>query len=685
MDEIIIKYLKKYYGSESNFREGQLEAIKAVLQKKRALVVQKTGWGKSLVYFLATRILRDNHSGPTIVISPLLSLMNNQMEAARKFKLNAVTINSNNKEEWDTVTENIIANKVDVLFISPERLGNKEFIDQVLSKMERNIGLLVIDEAHCISDWGHDFRPDYRRIIRIVQRLPQNVPLLATTATANDRVIKDIKMQLGDNLTILRGALTRESISIDVIRLNDQAERLAWLYENINRLPGTGIIYCLTTADCDLVSRWLRSKGIVAESYYSGLGHDERIIKEQKLINNQIKVLVASVALGMGFDKPDIGFVIHFQRPGNVVAYYQQIGRAGRNLKKAYAILLCGKEDQDIAEYFINSAFPTQDEMQHIVEVLERADGLKAKQIQSYLDMKAGRIEKGLKFLEIEGVIYKEGTTYYRSVNPWQPNPEYAKAITAIRRQELQRMEDYTQTDGCYMEFIARELDDKEAKPCGRCSNCLHKGLSRDVDIINVVDAIQYIRSNYMKIEPRKQWPSGIFPTMTIPQEYRMETGLVLSTYGDAGWGKIVRNGKYKDGYFSDALVDASAKLLKKKMQEWEIDVVVGVPSLNRPTLVPNFAERLAKQLGISYKQLIYKKENTPEQKTFENSFYQCQNVMRGFGLREHIKGNILIVDDMVDSKWTLTYCAYLLKQQYPTNKVYPFALAKTAGKESGD
>lgn len=682
--EMITQYLKKYYGSDSSFREGQLEAIEAVLGSKRTLVVQKTGWGKSLVYFLATRILRDNHRGATIVISPLLSLMNNQIEAANKFNLNAVTINSNNEEDWKEIITDIINDKVDVLFISPERLGNKDFTNQVLSKMEKNIGLLVVDEAHCISDWGHDFRPDYRRIVRIVQSLPQNIPLLATTATANNRVVEDIKMQLGNDLTILRGELTRQSIAIDVIVLKDQAERLAWLYENINRLPGTGIIYCLTTADCDLVAGWLSRKRIKAESYYSSLGNDERIIREQKLINDEIKVLVASVALGMGFDKPNIGFVVHFQRPGNVVAYYQQIGRAGRNLESSYAILLCGQEDEEIVEYFINAAFPTQDEMQHVVEILERTDGLKVKQIQSYLDMKAGRIEKCLKFLEIEGVIYKEGSTYHRSLNPWTPNLEYAKAITKIRKYELQRMNDYIETDQCYMEFIAHELDDIGARACGKCSNCVDELLPRTIEPQNIAEAIQYIRSNYLTIEPRKQWPVGIFDKITMPQGQRMEEGLVLSMYGDAGWGKLVRDGKYRDGNFSDELVKASAELLKHRMEEWQIDVIVAIPSLNRPNLVSNFAKRLAKELGVEYQDIIYKKENTPQQKTFQNGFYQCQNAMRGFGLKNSIKGNILMVDDMVDSRWTFAYCAYLLKQgeNYKDNKVYPFALAKTAGKE---
>lgn len=684
LDPRITLYLKQYYGPDATFREGQHEAIQSVLQSNRALVVQKTGWGKSLVYFLATRILRDAGRGPTIVISPLLSLMNNQIESANKFKLRSVTINSNNTDEWDSVQHQLVTNQVDVLFISPERLANQDFVTNVLYRIEQNIGLMVIDEAHCISDWGHDFRPDYRRIVRIVNRLPINVPLLATTATANDRVVEDIKQQLGQQLVTLRGELTRESLMIDMIHLGDQAERLAWLCENLNTLPGTGIIYCLTKGDCDLVANWLNSKGIDVEAYHAGFNSEERNLKEQKLIHNDTKALVATVALGMGFDKPDIGFVIHFQRPGNVIAYYQQIGRAGRNLSNAHAILLCGDEDDEIAEYFINSAFPTQAEMQEIVQVLANSNGLTRTQIEGYLNMKAGRIEKCIKFLEIDGAIYKSGSKYHRSANPWQPNLEYSEAITTIRKNELQRMNDYIHTDQCYMAFIAQELDDHTAKACGKCGNCRHIELSKQVKKEHVAEAIRFIRSNYLTIEPRRKWPMGIFDKTTFPTDFRMEPGLVLSSYGDAGWGKIVRDGKYRNNHFSDELVTASYQLLKDKVTEWQIDYIVSIPSMRRPELVQRFAQRLANQLSIPYLDVIYKKQETYEQKKCENSYYQCANVMNGFDLKHRISGNILIIDDMVDSRWTFTYCAYLLRTN-GAGYVYPFALSKTSGTESGE
>lgn len=509
--DFILNVLWKYYGYGASFREGQDKAILSVLDNKRTLVVQKTGWGKSLVYFLTTRVLRDRGMGPTIVISPLLSLMTNQIDSANKFKLNAQTINSNNKDDWDTITEEILNNSIDILFISPERLGNKEFVSKVLSKIELNIGLMVVDEAHCISDWGHDFRPDYRRIINIIKRLPKNVPLIATTATANNRVINDIKAQLEDDLVILRGPLTRESISIDIIQLGNQAERLAWLSENLKKLDGTGIIYTLTVDDTKLVANYLSKKGYVVESYYGGLTAEERVIKEDKLLSNKIKALVATVALGMGFDKGDISFVIHYQKPGNVVAYYQQIGRAGRAVANSNAVLLCGEEDDEISNYFINSAFPTQDEMVQVVDAIKMHDGIKEKQILSLVNMKSGRLEKCLKYLEVDGAIYKEkDSKYFPTTNNWKPNLEYSNAISEIRRHELKRMNDYIKTDGCLMEFIAKELDDNSAKKCGKCMNCRTSSLTNEVNFKDVVDAVEFLKGNHLVIEPRKQWPSGI-------------------------------------------------------------------------------------------------------------------------------------------------------------------------------
>lgn len=393
----------------ASFRDGQWESIEALLNRNRVLVVQRTGWGKSMVYFLATKLLREQGAGPTLLISPFLSLMRNQIEAAERIGITARTINSSNNEEWEEIHDEISANEVDVLIISPERLANDDFRQNVLSSMTSNIGLFVVDEAHCISDWGHDFRPDYRRIVRVLQAIPSNVPVLATTATANDRVVTDIQSQLGQNIHLHWGTLVRKSLKLQNITMPGPAARMAWLAKIIPQLPGSGIIYTLTQRDAERLTDWLQLKDIRARAYHAGLssnpeeGAITREELEQQLHNNEVKVLVATVALGMGFDKPDLGFVIHFQRPASVVHYYQQVGRAGRAVDEAFGILLHGEEDDDIADYFIRSAFPPQNHVEDIICALDQSEsGLSVPEMQKELNLRKSQIDKTLKFLNVE-------------------------------------------------------------------------------------------------------------------------------------------------------------------------------------------------------------------------------------------------------------------------------------------
>lgn len=679
---ILNKYLKQAFGKNAEFRYGQLEAIKAVIQGKRVLVVQKTGWGKSLIYFLSTKILREKNNGLSIIISPLLSLINNQLDSTEKFNLESRTINSNNPDDWERIIDEIHNDEIDILFISPERLANDDFQKKVMNKINKSIGMLVIDEAHCISDWGHDFRPDYRRIKNIVKFLPPNVPLLATTATANNRVIEDITHQLGDNILIQRGPLTRESLIIQVIHLNRKEERLAWLIENIDKIKGTGIIYCLTKNDCKLVSRWLNKNGINACAYYSGLEPEERFKIENMFINNKIKVIVATTAFSMGIDKPDISFVIHFQKPGNVVSYYQQIGRAGRALEKAYAILLAGSEDDEITEYFIKTAFPTHKEMDSIVKLLEKNDGMTLGEILNEIDISKGRCENSIKFLLINGDIYKEKLKYYKSITPWNPDMQYSENISKTRRYELKRMNDFINTKECYMKFSVSELNDVSSDDCKKCSNCLKRPIFIEKpQSENILKAIRFIKKEYFLFESRKVWPIGvrIEGKNKIDSSHLCEDGIALSSYGDAGWGRIVKQNKYVDEYFSDDLVDASAEILYKLIEENEIVWVTSVPSLRRTELVKNFSVRLAKKLNLPYYDSIIKTWNSRQQKEFHNSNMQFKNAWGSFDVKKVQSGNVLIVDDMVDSKWTFTVCGYKLIAS-GSGKVYPFALSNTAG-----
>jgi len=681
------KELKSIYGQDADFRPDQEKAILSVLKGKRTLVVEKTGWGKSLVYFLSTKMLRQQRKGFTIVISPLIALMSNQIEQAEKMGLVARTMNSNNKDDWEQIKEELVSNQVDILIISPEHLNNDDFRENFLMRVAKTIGLFVVDEAHCISDWGHDFRPDYRRIVDILQFLPSNIPVLATTATANDRVVEDIILQLGDKLEVIRGPLTRETLSIDVVKLGLKEERMAWIKDNIGRLNGTGIIYCLTKSDCKLIESWLNELKISCEKYDGDLEAEERESIANLFMENKIRVLVATTAFGMGVDKADISFVIHFQKPANIVSYYQQIGRAGRGIPFAKAILLTGFEDDEINNYFIESAFPTEDEMITIVECCENMNGPRKFELEKETGMKSKKMEKCLKYLIVEGAIYKETGQYFKTPNAWHPDIQKAKKITKQRKNELERMNEYINMDECYMKFIAEELNDSTASPCEKCSNCNGTmSFPHEVSKESLEYARYFLKHEYYTIEPRKQWPAGerVNGANKIAEEMRMKPGLVLSNYSDCEYGRLVRKCKYQVGEFSEELVKESCQRLKDFIEEHNITWITYIPSLKHPNLVKDFAQKIAQHFQLPIKDAIIKTRNAFEQKTLTNSVKQFENAYDSFeSTDEVLEGNVLLIDDMVDSKWTLTVCSYKLLEK-GANEVYPFALSNTAGASGG-
>ncbi len=679
--------------TQASFRDGQWESIEQLLNRHRVLVVQRTGWGKSMVYFLATKLLRQQGAGPTLLISPLLSLMRNQLEAAQRIGVTGRSINSTNNEEWEQIQNELASNQVDVLLISPERLANDDFRQNILANMANNIGLFVIDEAHCISDWGHDFRPDYRRIVRVLQAIPSNVPVLATTATANDRVVNDVKSQLGQNIILQRGSLVRKSLKLQNINMPSPAARMAWLAQIIPTLPGRGIVYTLTQRDAERVTEWLRINSIDAKAYHAGIsareyGSSVREQLEQQLLNNEIKVLVATVALGMGFDKPDIGFVIHFQRPASVVHYYQQVGRAGRAVDEAYGILLCGEEDDHIADFFIRNAFPPQ---QHITEILNALDesnnGLSVPEMQRVLNLRKNQIDKTLKFLTVESPspITKIGTKWQVTATAasYQVDQAYVNAITDIRRAEQQQMRDYMEHPDCLMAFLQAALDDPSPTACGQCRNCnpdLLLDETYDDDLAN--RAGLFLRRSYQPLLPRKQWPAkdmfrrSPLGAFKIPEALQAQEGRALSLWRDAGWGQLVAHGKCQTNKFSDDLVDACVEML----QSWSPDPapqwVTSIPSLNHPELVPDFAARVASALGLPFVPCIEKARANRQQKEMENSYQQVRNLDGVFTITDQcLDGECLLIDDMIDSGWTLTVASALLRQA-GCSAVYPMALA---------
>ena len=662
----------------AQFREGQEEAIRHVVKGSgRLLVVQKTGWGKSFVYFIATKLLRESGAGPALLISPLLSLMRNQIVAAERMGVRAVTINSGNTDEWDRVRTQIHHDEVDILLISPERLANDDFSENVLPDMATRVAALIIDEAHCISDWGHDFRPDYRRIERISQTLPGNIRLLGTTATANNRVMDDLKEVLGPDIRILRGDLARPSLLLQTINLPSQSERLGWLAERLSTVPGSGIIYTLTIRDAGQVTEWLRSQGLNVQSYTGRSNNREEL--EQTLLENRVKALVATMALGMGFDKPDLAFVIHYQTPGSVVHYYQQVGRAGRGLDAAYGVLLSGYEDTEITNFFIHSAFPTRDEVRQVIIALENEPaGLSLPQLLQAVNIRQRRIEQTIKLLSLESPapIAKQGKKWQlTAANLSNEFWERAERLTALRHEEQQQMQEYVALDSGHMEFLIRALDGNPDTVQQPDLPQLPSGVEQDM----VLKAIEFLRRTSSPIEPRKQWVTR----RTIPVHHRAEIGRALCIWADAGWGSLVRSGKYEDNRFADELVTASAGLI----QDWKPQPapvwVTCIPSQRHPTLVKDFAERLAASLGLPFHDALVKTDARPEQKGMANSAQQARNVEGSLGFSQNpvLPGPVLLVDDMVDSGWTFTIAASLLRDR-GCSAVFPFALADTGNRQ---
>ncbi len=673
--------------SDAQFRDGQEEAIKYVVEGRgRLLVVQKTGWGKSFVYFIASKLLREAAHGPALLISPLLALMRNQIEVADKMGVRAATINSDNVDEWSAVEARLRRGEVDILLISPERLANDHFRDQVLSNIAATISLLVIDEAHCISDWGHDFRPHYRLLERIVRTLPRNLRLLATTATANNRVMDDLVGVLGPNLEVLRGDLNRPSLTLQTIRLPSQAERLAWIAEQLATLKGSGIIYALTVRDANQVADWLKLKGFNVEAYTGETG-DRREALEQALLANEVKALVATTALGMGYDKPDLAFVIHYQAPGSVVAYYQQVGRAGRALESAYGILLSGHEEAEIVDYFIGSAFPTRAEVATVLAALEaEQDGLSIPGLLARVNLSKGRIEKTMALLSLESPapIAKQGTNWQLTAASlgdgfW----ERAERLTGLRGDEFRQMQDYVGLPfGEHMGFLIRALDGDERQST-------EPNLAPLPTVTNagmVHEAIAFLRRTSLPLEPRKQWPAGGMPAYglvgRISPALQAQPGKALCVWGDAGWGNLVRLGKYHDGRFADDLVGACVNMISQWRPLPAPAWVTCVPSLRHPDLVPDFARRLAAALGLPFQVVLMKTDARPEQKTMANSTQQARNLDGSLEMNGHplLPGPVLLIDDMVDSRWTLAVSAWLLRMN-GGGEVWPMVLAQ-AGRD---
>jgi len=708
--------------NDAVFHDGQYEAIETLVdQKKRALVVQRTGWGKSAVYFVATLLLRRQGAGPTILVSPLLALMRDQVAAAARAGVRAVSINSSNAHEWTDVLRQLNADEVDVLLVSPERLNNPSFRDDQLPALISRVGLLVVDEAHCISDWGHDFRPDYRRLRDLIAQMPAGVPVLATTATANSRVVHDVAEQVGmvgsafdgagtdgadddsdddggagnrgagAQVITIRGPLARSSLRLGVLRLPDSQARLAWLLSHVGELPDSGIIYTLTVAAAEDTARLLREAGHTVRAYTGQTDTAEREESEGLLKANQIKALIATSALGMGFDKPDLGFVLHLGAPSSPVAYYQQVGRAGRATASADVLLLPGVEDEAIWHYFATASMPSQAKALAVIGALEAATGpLSTPALEARVDLKRTPLELLLKVLDVDGAVHRVKGGWQSTGQPWVYDGERYERIKTARLGEQQAMLEFENTNGCRMEFLQRALDDETAVACGRCDNC--QGIWYPVDVAEeaTATAAQSLDRVGVSIDARAQWPTGmkslgVAATGKISLTERAEPGRALARLTDLGWGGALRH------LFATETVDAPASpemltACVRVLAEWgwadRPAAIVSMPSRKHPLLIDSVAQSLSSVGRLPFLGSLTWANGGPTGQPGGNSAYRLSNVYDRFtvdpelmpALAAFAGRPILLVDDLADSRWTITVGARALRQ-HGASAVLPFTL----------
>ena len=697
------RHLRALAGDAARLRDDQWTAIRAlVAEKRRALVVQRTGWGKSAVYFVATALLRADGAGPTVIVSPLLALMRNQVDAAARAGIHARTINSANLEDWEQIHAEIREGAVDVLLVSPERLNNPGFRDNVLPRLTGTAGLIVIDEAHCISDWGHDFRPDYRRIKTLLDTLPAGIPVLATTATANSRVTLDVAEQMStgeSDVLVLRGSLDRDSLRLAVVSLPTAAMRLAWLAANLRggALAGSGIIYTLTVAAAYETAAFLREQGIEVTAYSGKDDQAHRLAAEEDLLANRVKALVATSALGMGFDKPDLGFVVHLGAPQSPVAYYQQIGRAGRGVERADVVLLPGREDRDIWAYFASLAFPPERQVRATIQSLAEAGRpLSTAALETHVDLSRGRLESMLKVLDVDGAVTRTTGGWAATGMPWAYDGERYERVARERSREQQAMLAYQATDGCRMEFLRRELDDPEAGPCGRCDNCTGRPWQSEVPQDGAEAARQRLLRPGVTVEPRKMWPTGMRDlgiddaSGKIPAARVAEPGRALGRLTDVGWGGTLR-ALFADGAPDEPVTAQLTDAMVQVLAAWDWArrpaSVVTLPSRSRPVLVASLGERIAAIGRLGYLgSLGYATPDGPGPRR-HNSAQRLSTVWRALTVPQELRaaiaaagdGPVLLVDDQIDTGWTMTVAAALLRDAGAT-AVLPLALAATTG-----
>ncbi len=684
-------------GPSARLRPDQEAAVAAVAEPgARALVVQATGWGKSAVYFGATAVRRAEGAGPTLVVSPLLSLMRDQVEAATRAGLRAATLNSANLDQWGQVEHDLLAGRVDLLLVSPERLANPSFGRRVLDALTGRLGLLVIDEAHSLSDWGHDFRPDYRRIAGLLLGLGEQVPVLMTTATANQRVTDDLAQLLGAPTLVQRGDLARASLTLTTVPGLTPLQRYGWVADNLNRLPGSGIVYALTVAEADRLAEVLRAEGHDVRAYSSRLEPAQRQAVEEALRRNEIKAVVATSALGMGFDKPDLGFVVHVGAPPSPVAYYQQVGRAGRGIDHAVVVLLASSADEGLWEHYITSTVPVPTQVNALLKAMGDEPGAASvPSLEAGSGLRRGRVELLLKQLAVDGAVAREESGWRPTGQAWAyDEPRYTELVAA-RRREAEVMRGYARGEACLMQTLQRALDDPAAEPCGRCSVCighLPDGLAEQVpaDVLARVGAL--LRRRVSVVEPRKMWPGGRLGRGRIALAERCEPGRALAFADAPEWSELVGESfgpaVQAGGPLPDQLVQATVATLAGWKQEWAAavgrpEVVLSLPVSGFGPLTRALAARIGQIGRMPVRHLEPAGRLPVEGQSAAAAEAEAWLDLLAPAVQELVAdqpladGPVLLVADRSSTLWAPTVAASLLRRAGAT-AVYPLVVHRT-------
>ncbi|WP_156230358.1 RecQ family ATP-dependent DNA helicase [Corynebacterium occultum] len=673
-------------GPNATLRDDQWTAIDALVnQHRRMLVVQRTGWGKSAVYFIAAKLLRERGAGASLIISPLLALMRNQVVAAQRAGIRAATLNSANMTEWEEIQGQVSRGEIDVLLVSPERLNNPGFRDEVLPNLARAVGMVVIDEAHCISDWGHDFRPDYRRIRDLLAGLGEGTPVLATTATANDRVVADVQAQLGEHTGLLRGGLDREALHLSVVKLPDTTRRPAWLATHLSQLEGSGIIYCLTVAAAEDLAQALEAAGWNVAAYTGRTEAGERERLEQALLNNELKALVATSALGMGFDKPDLGFVVHLGAPASPVSYYQQVGRAGRGTERADVILLPGAEDREIWEYFASVSFPDEQRVRQLLQVLDPEQVQSTMRLESQVDLSRSRLEQVLKVLDVDGAVRRVKGGWLSTGRPWHYDAERYAGLEKAREVEQQAMLDYENTTDCLMLFLRHQLDDSTAtKPCGRCANCRGQNWESSIDPAAEQAVTERLRAPGVRVAQRRQWPSGISIKGKIKG---VGAGRALGRLNDVARGPALKQMLTEKTWVPSPQwrQDEWLSRIVAVLADWDWAqrptnvVALGAADPETTALIGRTATAIAGVGRMNFAGLLAVRPGVGEV-VAQNSAYRVEALLEhwdwaGIDQLQLVPGPILLLTDLIDTGWSVTVAGSTLAERCGV-EVLPLALA---------